>query len=90
MRQPIGTRGVWLFGVMLGTLIGAGDARGAQSGPPGGAATRPGDARREGRLQVGDKAPDFSLKTLAEGEGDVKLSGFLGKRPVVLVFASYT
>lgn len=52
---------------------------------------RPGgrDRPREGKLKVGDPAPDFELKRL-EGKGEVKLSSFKGKRPVVLVFGSYT
>jgi hypothetical protein len=44
---------------------------------------------RAGHLQVGDAAPDFALKTL-DGSADVRLSSFLGKRPVVLIFGSYT
>jgi len=38
---------------------------------------------------VGQEAPDFELRTL-EGDGAVKLSDFRGKKPVVLVFGSYT
>ena len=38
---------------------------------------------------VGEEAPDFELRTL-EGDGVVKLSDFKGKKPVVLVFGSYT
>lgn len=40
-------------------------------------------------IKVGDVAPDFTLRT-AGGEKVVSLSGFKGKRPVVLVFGSYT
>ena len=38
---------------------------------------------------VGQDAPDFTLKTL-HGEKTVKLSSFRGRKPVVLVFGSYT
>lgn len=38
---------------------------------------------------VGEEAPDFELRTL-EGDKVVKLSDFRGKKPVVLVFGSYT
>jgi hypothetical protein len=48
-----------------------------------------GDLREQGTLKAGDKAPDFSLKTL-DGKQTVKLSGFQGKKPVALVFGSYT
>jgi peroxiredoxin len=40
-------------------------------------------------LRVDNPAPDFKLKT-KEGKGEVQLSSFKGKRPVVLVFGSYT
>jgi len=48
-----------------------------------------GDLRMPDTLRVGDAAPDFKLKT-KDGTRDVQLSGFKGKRPVVLVFGSYT
>jgi hypothetical protein len=44
---------------------------------------------RAGKLQVGQTAPDFSLKAANAGP-EVRLSSFRGKRPVVLVFGSYT
>ena len=40
-------------------------------------------------LKVGDVAPDSKLKTL-DGKETVSLSSFKGKRPVALVFGSYT
>ncbi len=40
-------------------------------------------------LKVGQMAPDFALKT-KEQDRTVRLSSFRGKRPVVLVFGSYT
>ena len=45
--------------------------------------------RIKDRLAAGDVAPDFSLPLL-KGGGEVALSSFRGKRPVVLIFASYT
>lgn len=50
---------------------------------------RLGDLREEGKLKVGDKAPDFSLKTL-DGKKTVQLSTFQSKKPVALIFGSYT
>ena len=44
---------------------------------------------RAGELKVGDAAADFKLKT-TDGKSEVQLSSFKGKRPVVLVFGSYT
>ncbi len=44
---------------------------------------------RKGSLQAGDIAPDFSLETF-DRQSRVQLSAFRGKKPVVLVFGSYT
>jgi len=44
---------------------------------------------RAGVLQVGQEAPDFSLKSL-NGDASVQLSSFRRRKPVVLVFGSYT
>jgi hypothetical protein len=53
------------------------------------AGKRPGDQRAQTNLRVGDTAPDFKLKT-KDGDRDVQLASFRGKKPVVLVFGSYT
>ena len=46
---------------------------------------------RESRAPVvGRLAPDFELHCLGESTGPVKLSAFRGKRPVALIFGSYT
>jgi hypothetical protein len=44
---------------------------------------------RSGKLAVGSQAPDFDLETAGHDQ-KVRLSEFRGKRPVVLVFGSYT
>ena len=44
---------------------------------------------RQGDLNVGDEAPDFSLETF-DKRSRVQLSDFREKKPVVLVFGSYT
>lgn len=44
---------------------------------------------RAGHLKVGDLAPDFSLQTV-DKKVRVRLSSFRGRKPVVLVFGSYT
>ena len=56
-------------------------------------------SRRQGRSprtrtndkapKVGDKAPDFKLKSL-DGKSETQLSKFRGKKPVILFFGSYT
>jgi hypothetical protein len=48
-----------------------------------------GERPREGGLKVGDAAPDFTLKS-PDDKKKVTLSEFSGKKPVVLVFGSYT
>src|SRR5712675_2470111 len=44
---------------------------------------------RKGTLSEGETAPDFTLAAY-DGKGEVTLSSFRGKQPVVLVFGSYT
>ncbi len=44
---------------------------------------------RRGKLRVGDEAPDFSLER-QDKSATVTLSASRGKKPVVLVFGSYT
>jgi hypothetical protein len=44
---------------------------------------------RAGDLRPGDAAPEFDLPR-QDGEGTVRLSDFRGRKPVVLVFGSYT
>lgn len=44
---------------------------------------------RNGHLGKGDLAPDFTLSTNTH-DGHVTLSSHRGRRPVVLVFGSYT
>jgi hypothetical protein len=45
--------------------------------------------RPEGSLMVGDPAPDFDL-SIQGGKGRVRLSSFKNRKPVALVFGSYT
>ena len=45
--------------------------------------------RNDGAPKVGEHAPALKLKTL-EGKKEVDLASFAGKRPVVLLFGSYT
>lgn len=44
---------------------------------------------RAGKLIVGDPAPGFTLPT-ADRQSTVSLTSFRGKKPVVLIFGSYT
>jgi hypothetical protein len=47
------------------------------------------DERREGAFKPGDPAPDVSL-VRPEGRGRVNLADHFGKRPLVIIFGSYT
>jgi len=44
---------------------------------------------RDGHLQIGDIAPDFTLPLL-DHSGSATISSFRGTKPVVLVFGSFT
>ena len=44
---------------------------------------------RSGALKVGDQAPDFSLEQY-DRKATLQLSSLRGRKPVVLVFGSYT
>ncbi len=61
-------------------------------GRRGGRGPRGNRADREGPKlpQVGDVAPDFDLPVLGDKTKTVKLSSFAGKKPVALIFGSYT
>ena len=47
------------------------------------------DLRTPDRLKEGDVAPDFALKSM-DGKKTVRLADFEDKKPVALVFGSYT
>jgi hypothetical protein len=47
------------------------------------------DQRQEGRLKVGDRAPDADLLAL-DGVTPVRLKDSIGGKPLVLVFGSFT
>ena len=71
----------WLMMALLGTQIG-------WAGRPSPEAIEARRAEREGSLAVGDTAPTGPLVTL-EGE-PANLQQFLGDRPTVLIFGSFT
>ena len=64
--------------VLLALVLAAGETFAQQ---------RPG--RREGGLKIGDTTPTFKLKSL-DGNAETDLEKFRGKKPVFLVFGSYT
>jgi hypothetical protein len=69
-------------------LIGVGSAQ--QGKKQGKVNTPPAKGERPPeRVKVGDPAPDFTLSDPA-GQKQVTLSGFCGKKPVVLIFGSHT
>lgn len=73
----------------LACLVFASATLAAQQGPPPEARKLLEERHREGRLKAGDPAPDFTLKRL-HSEKTVRLSEFQGKKPVTLVFGSFT
>jgi hypothetical protein len=57
---------------------------------PGEVNTPPAKGERPSEsLRVGDPAPDFTLPDL-QGKNEITLSSFRDKKPVVLIFGSYT
>lgn len=60
------------------------DAKGEVNTPPA-----RGERVAADKLKVGDQAPDFTLPDQT-GKMDFTLSSYKGKKPVVLVFGSYT
>ncbi len=54
------------------------------------ASAQPRTRLSDGGPRVGAPAPDFTLPLLGGKEKTVTLSAFRGKRPVFLIFASYT
>jgi len=47
------------------------------------------DTRKEGALRVGSAAPDVTLHVVS-GPGTMRIAERIGKRPLVLVFGSFT
>jgi Ca2+-binding EF-hand superfamily protein len=64
--------------------------RGGGDGGPGGRDGGRGRGDGGGLPQVGDAAPDFDLPFAKNENKTARLSSFAGKRPVALVFGSYT
>ena len=54
-----------------------------------GARNRRNARQRPASLKIGQVAPTFKLKSL-DGESETDLASFKGKKPVVLIFGSYT
>lgn len=74
----------WFAGIAAFLLISSVVASSADAQPPRGRPFRGSD-----NLKVGDAAPDFTLKSL-DGKKKVALSDYRGKKPVALIFGSYT
>lgn len=80
----------WLTAAMLSSS----PAQSQQKGKPGARGeinTPPAFSERPtaDKLRVGDQAPDFTLPDQA-GKAEYTLSSYKDKKPVVLVFGSYT
>ena len=99
MRKPL----VCLFVVLVCLLLPESAAEAQRGGEPkpsknsaeGKKSSRPRASQesRRGRSdnapEVGERAPNFRLKSL-DGKSTTELADFAGKKPVVLFFGSYT
>ena len=79
-------RRAWAYVLITALTVGSGCAG---QGEGRRRAMRPTRRRPDRAPALGAEAPGFKLKTYA-GDGEVELAAFRGKRPVVLVFGSYT
>ncbi len=81
------------FMPLICLCVGLGVSRGGagQGGKnPGEVNTPPAKGeRKETKLSIGQRAPDFTLQEVKKPR-EVKLSSFQNKKPVVLIFGSYT
>ena len=57
--------------------------------PSSGTSQRGRPDRDDGAPKVGDMAPTFKLKTL-DGQKEVDIGKLIGKKPIILIFGSYT
>lgn len=73
-------------------VISTDGARNRPGNPGGGAFGRgaPDTRRGEPAPSVGEVAPDFTLPLADDSQKSVQLSSFVGKKPVALIFGSYT
>ena len=82
-----GLRRCWAMGPVSCMLLGMAAESGFAQRRLRGRFRRP--ARRADTICEGDIAPDFTLSRL-DGKETITLSEFRGRKPVVLVFGSYT
>lgn len=67
------------------------DLADAISHPAAAESIQEGFQREAGSVQLGQEAPDFALKFLQEPTAPpLRLSSHFGRRPVALIFGSYT
>ena len=57
--------------------------------PVGASSQRERFNRDDGAPKKGDVAPTFTLKTL-DGEKEVDIAKLIGRKPIILIFGSYT
>ncbi len=85
----------WVSVCIIGMVLGLGppnigSGQGKKDLKPGEINTPPAKGeRKHTTLRVGDQALDFVLPDVKRTK-EVKLSSFQGKKPVVLIFGSYT
>jgi hypothetical protein len=73
----------------LALVLGAGAVMAWRVGPRNVIGMLRYDQRQEGKLKVGDRAPDVGLLAL-DGKTPVRLAESVGDKPLVLVLGSFT
>ena len=76
-----------LLSLLLGLLVSTAVAQRPGRGPRQSGKSRP--RRAADRLKAGDLAPNFTLSS-PDGKQTITLRDYRGKKPVALVFGSYT
>lgn len=90
MLKPISATGLAAVALFLAMLVGLPTEATSQNKNRNKNRNRNMRSRMDAKaLKVGQEAPNFKLKSL-DGESETELSSFQGKKPVVLIFGSYS
>lgn len=78
-----------VFAALAAIVLGCGAAMVMWMGPRNVIGMLRYDQREEGRLEVGDEAPNVELRALTDAKSE-NLQAYLGDKPLILIFGSFT